>query len=978
MRRMVLVLSFVCLLWDLPASSVYARTPAYNQSYQYYIEKAETSYRQGDYESALGYYQSAHAIQPDRKELTGIIKRLKEKVGDEPRWSLDYPYKSLPQDGSAYFSDETADLQEREAQPAPAARTDDLLRKPAPVSKKAISSKPPGEKKKVLRRSGASSYTRRDPTSQTKYAPTPARPKPVVPRLPSRETDEELRVIEMNDDLWSKQPNTLIEIELNKSVILRGQNIERYLAVTEGFLDIERLNRNEIRVNSKKIGSTFLHVWDDKGRWTVNVTGILPRIFAEAAQLKGADAAETYVQPFKFEYSNTWDSFYRGNRIPEMERQSLTFRQWTGVYGETPYGEFDASANFYKFADTTERVGERIGLTNGKLGPFKDFTIRGRDTSVYTSPLTVPGRAYRGGLLEAYAFHHLLRYNVFAGQDRASYLFVSPGAVDERDSFIEGSSATLFPDTDHTYSFNYARAYGEARDPALKEKVYSIESAHLFGDFYIDGEMATDEDKKARLVNTLLDKDVWAMRVNFRDLEPNFRTITGRPSGSGEVGGNVRMVYTPGMYNVTSNLDVYRDREQFNPERYDDANFDSGLSVGVPLSESSRLTSSVFYSDTPQLLSPRKSLRLANTYNRIFRLYNGRNLTTFVGTSYQKNRFEFSPASEFDRTGVVAGFRLPLFDQLACFTNYDYSWVKEIESGNKTEPNVLTSGLSYLRTFTPKLSGDFNLIYRNEEESEGDFSFLAGEDSLRGDVSFSYRPKPDVEVFLDGSLRNVWVENPDSEAFNDADVRVGVRSAWDMPFSWNPTGIIYGKVYKDLNGNKLYDADEPGVEKIVVKVGKTQAVTNENGEYKTKLKAKEAVVAIDINSIPQGYFFATDGSQKIVIEHLGMMEANFGLTTRTSIYGVIYVDMNANARLDPADKTVPEVRMILDEATTVYSGIDGTYSFENITPGKHIVKLDIQSVPIAYLPMIRLKNEIEVTEGTTYILNVPLKKKGGN
>src|SRR6185295_11438313 len=116
-----------------------------------------------------------------------------------------------------------------------------------------------------------------------------------------------------------------------------------------------------------------------------------------------------------------WSAFYIGNNPKNLHRTSLAYTQFVGTYGGTPYGDFDASANFFKFAESTENTGRAIGLTNGKIGPFKDFTIRGYDTYSRFSDLTLPGRYFRGGLIDAYAFSHGIRYTYLRGQDRANF-----------------------------------------------------------------------------------------------------------------------------------------------------------------------------------------------------------------------------------------------------------------------------------------------------------------------------------------------------------------------------------------------------------------------------------------------------------------------------------------------------------------------------------------------------------------------------
>ena len=51
------------------------------------------------------------------------------------------------------------------------------------------------------------------------------------------------------------------------------------------------------------------------------------------------------------------------------------------------------------------------------------------------------------------------------------------------------------------------------------------------------------------------------------------------------------------------------------------------------------------------------------------------------------------------------------------------------------------------------------------------------------------------------------------------------------------------------------------------------------------------------------------------------------------------------------------------------------YYIEGLKPGKHTVRIDVNSLPIEYLPLVKVSNSVEVTEGTTYVYHIPLKKK---
>lgn len=780
-------------------------------------------------------------------------------------------------------------------------------------------------------------------------------------------------VVYLNEDLKTSQPSTLLRIELNKSLILEGSHIERFLVITPGFISVEPIDRNRINVHADKRGSTFLHVWDDQGRWTFNVEVIFPIQTTETKVLE--KQSEEYAKPFRLSYSSDWNSFYLGQDLHHLERKSLNFLQWTGITGETPYGDFDSAAIFNKFGEDNVLTGYSVGLTKGQIGDFKDFTIRGFDTSKSFSPLSLPGRYFRGFLFESLAFHDNIEYTILQGKDRATFGFLSPGVFERRNSFIEGAKVTLFPKDENHYSLNYAHGFGSGREPFLNDTVYSFEFQRRIKKALLLGEVAHDERNFGRTLATKFGEGKYNLGINFRDIDKDFTTVSNLPPNRGEIGGNIIFNGEVGKSFLNSNLDIFRDRFLPNPENPDALNFDFDTSLDTPLTKSSNLRNSLYFLDTPGELSPRQNLRANSTYTKRFPMFDHRDLTTFVGATYQQSRFKLSPASEYDRYSLSTGFTLPLIKNLSYFANYEYSWVDEKLSGARETPNVFNTGVNYSKQITDSWTGDLGFTYRNEENTQGTNSFLAGEDSITGNMTATYRPSPDFEFFIDGRMRNVWREGPGTTAFNEVDVRCGVRSAWDLPFSWNPTGTIQGVVYKDLNGNQTQDKNEAGIPHVRVMVGKKEVVTNEKGQYKASVKAKKVEVAVEVESIPSGFVFSTSSIKEVQIIPHKVQRIDFGLTTQSGIYGVVFYDANQDGIPDTGDLFISRAKIILDGKETTLSDFEGTYFFKGISPGKHTITIDVNSLPLEYLPLVKLKNEIEVAEGTTYVFHIPLAQK---
>ena len=98
-----------------------------------------------------------------------------------------------------------------------------------------------------------------------------------------------------------------MQIELNSSVIIEGKNIQRFLVVEEGFIGVKTINADQIEVDALRIGSTFLHIWDDQGRYTLYIEVVFPKTVNAA--LFEANGVQ-HSRPFTVTYSNDWDTYY--------------------------------------------------------------------------------------------------------------------------------------------------------------------------------------------------------------------------------------------------------------------------------------------------------------------------------------------------------------------------------------------------------------------------------------------------------------------------------------------------------------------------------------------------------------------------------------------------------------------------------------------------------------------------------------------
>lgn len=949
------ILVLLLFVFTIPARIASAQS--YSPTFELLMELGKEALESKDYTNAYQYFKKASVISPASEEplsYINLIQRIKggevEVIKVRPTFRpIEVPIPPMDSQGK---KSQTSSKMETIEKALDAFENEPTLDKASAVLKDNQQSSRPGKNKE---------------------RPKGSLGKRIVSSSVSNE-EKVPEIIYLNDELRASQPRTTIRVELKSTLVIEGKDIDRFLIVTPGFIDVQRIDRDRIKVTGRMRGASYLHIWDSATRWTINVEVILPVVLG-SMQIKEKDVVE-YSNPFRLTSSTDWGSFYTGQSLSkkDLKRTNLTLLNTIKIKGETPYGLVDTFVVFNKFDQSTEATGYGIGLFDGQVGNFKDFSIRAFDVSKHFSPLTLPGQYYRGILFESKAFNKNLQYSYVHGRDRATFGFLSPSVINDKESFIEGVKVTLFPEKENQYSFNYARAYGDLRPVFLRDEVYSLQAQRRVKKILLKSEVAYDNQDVATLLSSKYDTKDFDLNVNFRDINKDFTTIVSFPSDRGEIGGNVEADWKMGDVELYSNIDLYRDRFLFNPDNYNGVNLDYNGYVDVTLSPTDRWRGSVFVIKTPQELAPRRNVRLFSSFSKKFPFWGERELSTFFTQSFQHSRFDFSPISDYDRRSLSAGLSFPMIHNLDYFFNYEYSWVDDLFTGDHLNPSVINTGVNYYKQITDHWTGNVNFLYRNEENTDGINSFLAGEDSITGGIGATYRPNADLELFLDGRVRNIWREGADSVAFNEMDVRGGLRTAWDLPLSWSPAGEVAGVVFKDLNSNGRQDEGEDGIPSVHVYVGHEETMTDLKGKFKSKVRAKRVEVSIDNDSLPKGFVFVTPAAVDVKIIPHKTQRVKFGLTTQSGIYGVVYYDKNANGKPDAEDEFIPKLKILLDGKKVTYSDFEGAYFFKNLKPAQYTIEIDPNTLPLEYLPLVKIKQEVDVYEGTTYVYHIPLKK----
>ncbi len=785
-------------------------------------------------------------------------------------------------------------------------------------------------------------------------------------------------VISLNDIMGASQGGRAsVKLRIGASVIIEGKNIQRFLVLDESAVLAKRVTRDQIQVESLRWGGTMMHIWDESSgamaRRSVYIDMVLPP--PEGGESEQSRTVE-HAQPFRLRYSTDWSSYYRGDTFTYVRRQSLSSQQNFGIEGETPYGFFDASASTVGLQPLVNVVAYTVGLSGIPVVGVTNFNVRFFDVTGRLTPLTLPGSSLRGAAAGVNFLDNRVGLYAVHGQQQSTFGYYSFGSVASQDVFVDAGRVVLFPnDPRKSYALNYATSSGADRNPLLTKKVYSVSGMQKIGKVSLDGELARDDTTTASLAGAQWEGGRFRTGVKFRDINKDFSTVTSTASNQGDIGAVWTTDTTLPKAGITTSVEAYRNRINFNPDAPQAYNYDTNAGVNVPINEVYNLNTNVSYSDTSGDISPRRHVAGMSRLTRSIDLWNGRKGTGYAGILGQRNRYRTSSSSDYDREGFLTGVQLPLTKDLSYSANYEYSWLREPYSGESYQPNVLTMGLTLSRQLTEKLSGNLGLSYSKEEGTGGTNSFLSGEDSVDGTIGLRYAQSRDVSFFFDGRSRDTWGKVTGTPSYNDVDLRMGMRAAWGTPLRWDPAGVVEGVVFKDKDGNGRYDRVEEGVADVKVKVGDNETVTDAHGWYHMHVRARKVAVTPVTESLPMGFVFSTPALQKVDVRQGLRQRADFGITTDAGIFGVVFVDKNGNNTPDASDEYVARVKGILDGKASQFSGGQGAYFFKHVPPGSHTISLDMVAMPQDVIPLIKLRNEVNVTEGTTYTFHIPVKKK---
>ena len=907
--------------------------PAYSYTYsmssEFLCEVGINLYQVGRYEEALHEFKKALMVQPDYEPALKYIQMIEEIFNPHP--ALETKEEAVNKSLKNIES-------KRALTPAPVARK-------APVSAAA---------------------SRRAPVLGFAAGELPPKNVEKV-ALPS--------ILTLNESF--KQLHQPIEIEKGSVIIISGRNIQRFLLTQPDILEVERKDSDEILVTGKSIGYSYLHVWDDGGRWTLEFLCILPRPKGPTLDEEML-LSEEQANSFKLRYALDWNSFEDGRRLNSMKRQYYAWGHSLGLTGATPYGNIDSSLLVRSLRTTTDLTYLTVGLTEGKVGNFQGFSLRGLDFSPSFNNIASSGMsALRGVMVESPTFDKKIDYTAFWGRESTGrYGALSPGLQKMRASYYDGINLNYLPEPGDRVGFSLLHGYGRDRLSTLSDYGYDAQADWHLGDWSNYYEMGFDGNAFANLFGSGIVKPRLRFNYELRDINKKYFSIGGEPWRRGERGGIFNFNLKPtDQFEISNRLDIYQDRLFPAPDNVNRFNEDYDFGAYYTPDPFTRFkflyTLQNELGRVGQARYQMGGIGLSKTINFI------RSIGTYIDYRHKERTNYTNPSSSYMDEDILAGLRFKLVGRLYYFFHQEWNWLEETYTGNRSQPRAFETGVDFdTRIGNSPFYENFRLIYRDEQDTGSPLSFFSGEDYLEGYTEITYRPVPEAEAYVSSRVRNSWADNPLINKHIEADLSAGMRYLWNTGLRWDSVGNIEGCVFRDLNSDGLRERDEAPVSGIKVLLGKNRSATTDIfGYYRfDNVKGSKAYVMLDVSSLPPGFVLTGPQRQEVVIQNKGLSNADFGIISRSEISGVVFCDLNDNDVFDANDQPMRGVQLILENGAQATTGTDGRYYFRNISTGKHIVTLILKSLSSRFLPKVPIVKEIEITEGIVYYHDIPLKK----
>ena len=177
---------------------------------------------------------------------------------------------------------------------------------------------------------------------------------------------------------------------------------------------------------------------------------------------------------------------------------------------------------------------------------------------------------------------------------------------------------------------------------------------------------------------------------------------------------------------------------------------------------------------------------------------------------------------------------------------------------------------------------------------------------------------------------------------NDGFQQVELRSEVLVRQTPRTSGVVYGTVFQDTDGDQIQDPDEGGIAGVVIRSSTgNQVRTDTSGDYRMVLTpGYQTITEVD----PAGYMSSTPNTINLDVIPGTYERISFGDRTPSgsaTVQGVVYNDLGQDGIQDPDDPGVPGVTVYSDGGEQTVTDDQGAYTLTVPVGNRTITETDL-------------------------------------
>ncbi len=341
------------------------------------------------------------------------------------------------------------------------------------------------------------------------------------------------------------------------------------------------------------------------------------------------------------------------------------------------------------------------------------------------------------------------------------------------------------------------------------------------------------------------------------------------------------------------------------------------------------------------------------TYNLFSEVrYAYKDFNPYVRYRWTEYQDKIQPTNEYVQNDILLGLRKNFKQGSIVYVEGEWNQKRYLEGGKEHD---LSGKIGFSYYFSPKFSCWGEAIYSKLKDREDD----TRRDKIEAAFGVSAQLPWNIQVY--GDIRYDTTLNPQKDNLKSKGIQANLRVM--KKFNWGTRekiaglktgvetrgyGTIEGIVFNDINRNGFQDKGEEGIKEITIRLEDGSTVkTDEKGYYQfSRVEVGGHLITLDVRRIPAEYSIISPERIGVELKLRETVRANFQLIAAGRIEGRVINDTNRNARVDPGEKGIPDVLVLLEPGNNnAYTDEDGKFIFENVLPGAYKMRLDSATLP---------------------------------